>query len=125
MLFLSVSISKQAGHSLQVGHRTDCVRGPSGTGKGTVNRYKRHRCPYCPYISSFTTNLLNHIRTHTGEKPYSCPYCPLRFAQKGSVRSHILTHTGEKPFACSHCDYRSSRKTTLKAHIVSHHLHHS
>ncbi|XP_037798639.1 protein tramtrack, beta isoform-like isoform X3 [Penaeus monodon] len=86
-------------------------------------RNKTRQCPYCPYTTHFTTNLTNHVRTHTGEKPYSCPHCPISFTQKGSLRSHILTHTGEKPFACPYCSYRSSRKTTVKAHIFAYHSH--
>lgn len=112
---------ESAGHSLQVGAESGGWRGPTGAGRGSVNRHKSHQCQYCSYTTSFTTNLQNHERTHTGERPYSCSYCSLSFTQKGSLRSHILTHTGEKPFPCPYCNYRSSRKTTLRAHVCAHH----
>ena len=79
-----------------------------------------HRCPYCPYVTMMKTNLNNHVRTHTGEKPYPCPYCSMSFSQKGSLQTHIRTHTGEKPFACTFCSYRSAQKSTLNNHVWTH-----
>ncbi|XP_066970950.1 longitudinals lacking protein, isoforms H/M/V-like isoform X40 [Macrobrachium rosenbergii] len=100
------------------------VPGRRGRGIGSRSEVpqtgKWHQCPYCPYFSVMKTNLNNHIRTHTGEKPYLCPYCPSSFSQKGSLQNHIRTHTGEKPFACSFCPYRSAQKSTLNSHMWSH-----
>ncbi|XP_047478302.1 longitudinals lacking protein, isoforms H/M/V-like isoform X21 [Penaeus chinensis] len=84
--------------------------------------YKTHQCPYCTYNTKFTTSLRNHMRTHTGEKPYSCPYCSFCSATKDRLKSHIRTHTGEKPYACSYCPHRSSRKDSLKNHMLTHQL---
>ncbi|XP_050686822.1 longitudinals lacking protein, isoforms H/M/V-like isoform X13 [Eriocheir sinensis] len=84
---------------------------------------KLHHCPYCDYSSNVTTNLKNHLHTHTGEKPFSCPLCTFSFATKDRLTTHIRTHTGEKPFQCSVCAYRSSRKDSLKNHMLTHQSH--
>ncbi|XP_047492025.1 zinc finger protein 513-like [Penaeus chinensis] len=91
----------------------DAVRTKKNTGK-------MHRCSYCNYVTNKTTNLIRHIHTHTGEKPFSCPYCPYRATQENNIKSHIRTHTGEKPYKCPHCPYCSSQKSSLRNHILTH-----
>ncbi|XP_064092734.1 zinc finger and BTB domain-containing protein 7A-like isoform X43 [Macrobrachium nipponense] len=83
---------------------------------------KTHSCTYCDYVTNKTTNLMRHIHTHTGEKPFACPYCPFRATQENNIKSHIRTHTGEKPYACALCPYRSSHKSSLHHHMVSHQM---
>ncbi|XP_017891859.1 zinc finger protein 845-like [Ceratina calcarata] len=46
---------------------------------------------------------------------YSCPVCKKAFA-KGSLRNHIRNHTGERPFPCAKCLASFSRRSDLSAH---------
>ncbi|KAK7077452.1 hypothetical protein SK128_017916 [Halocaridina rubra] len=82
---------------------------------------KIHRCPYCSYSSYVSTNLQNHMRTHTGEKPYPCPKCSYSATTKDNLKKHIFIHTGEKPFPCSLCSYSTTTKGYLKRHVLAVH----
>ncbi|XP_045606090.1 zinc finger and BTB domain-containing protein 7A isoform X4 [Procambarus clarkii] len=109
----------------QLGRAESGNEGPSRGGaiaarKTVVPNIKWHQCPYCSYSTPRKTHLIDHIRTHTGEKPYVCPYCPSRFVQKGTLNSHIRTHTGEKPFMCPLCPQSFAQKTNLRSHLCTH-----
>ncbi|KAK3886146.1 hypothetical protein Pcinc_009723 [Petrolisthes cinctipes] len=91
-----------------------------GLPRGFTNSNKNHQCSICTYTTNVATNLRNHMRTHTGEKPFSCQYCTFRTTQKRNLITHIRTHTGEKPYACEHCPYRSAWKGNLNAHMLTH-----
>ncbi|XP_045112972.1 zinc finger and BTB domain-containing protein 7A-like isoform X2 [Portunus trituberculatus] len=92
--------------------------GGAGTGERSVREV--HQCPCCSYITPRKDHMKEHIRTHTGEKPFSCPHCPYRTAKNSDIHRHMQTHTGEKPFACSQCPFRTSRRVNLKNHLRTH-----
>ena len=52
---------------------------------------------------------------------YPCLYCCKTFSFASKLRDHMRTHTGERPFQCHLCAYRASRVWVLKRHMHSVH----
>ncbi|XP_006635731.1 zinc finger protein 516 [Lepisosteus oculatus] len=51
-----------------------------------------YACNICGKSFPFQSSLSQHMRKHTGDKPYKCPYCDHRASQKGNLKIHIRTH---------------------------------
>ena len=103
-----------------------------GQGFESYQHYKMHvqehrlengsyQCPQCSYSTKFKSSMTNHIRRHTGQKPYCCKFCPYRAAQKSSIDKHLLIHSGTKPFSCKFCPYRSTQMGNLTNHVLTVH----
>ncbi|XP_061098120.1 zinc finger protein 516 [Conger conger] len=51
-----------------------------------------HSCGICGKSFPFQSSLSQHMRKHTGARPYKCPYCEHRASQKGNLKVHIRSH---------------------------------
>lgn len=49
-------------------------------------------------------------------KPFKCQTCPASFTNGYSLINHTRSHTGEKPYACEKCEEKFARLTSLRMH---------
>ncbi|XP_065363182.1 zinc finger protein OZF-like [Calliphora vicina] len=64
--------------------------------------------------------LINHKRSHTGEKPFNCIICDRRFMTKSLLLEHKACHETERKHVCEVCGKSFNRPKALYHHK---HLH--
>lgn len=65
---------------------------------------KSHVCHICSKSFAYPSILAEHMKNHTGERPYLCSICGKSFRQSGALHYHQRIHNGYKPFTCQICN---------------------
>ncbi|XP_037728442.1 zinc finger protein 184 [Drosophila subpulchrella] len=84
----------------------------------------RYQCEECGKSFASRHSLRYHVKSvHSTERPFACQHCERRFVLRTQLLSHLRTHTGEaKPriFECQRCSKYWPTKSDLRTHMRSH-----
>ncbi|KAL3284014.1 hypothetical protein HHI36_018184 [Cryptolaemus montrouzieri] len=73
-------------------------------------------CTECGKTYKTNYKLNEHMRKHTGEKPYKCGSCEKTFRSKIGLAQHEAKHTGQYEFSCPTCGKGFQCRSYLMVH---------
>lgn len=92
-----------------------------GHGNTVLEDFKEsHQCAICDRSFKRLSHLKQHIRVHTGDRPFKCAQCSRMFVSASALKGHSRTHAGVRDFKCHLCRMLFTTNGSLRRHMVAH-----
>ncbi|XP_005096526.1 transcription factor E4F1 isoform X2 [Aplysia californica] len=80
------------------------------------------KCMVCDKSFRGSTYLRQHMRMHTGDRPYQCPHsdCHQSFISRDILKKHMFVHTEQRDFKCGECGKMFKRLAHVQQHLRVH-----
>ncbi|XP_034045258.1 mucin-2 isoform X2 [Thalassophryne amazonica] len=78
----------------------------------------KNQCGECGRVLSSQSSLENHVRVHSGSRPFICKLCGKSFPNLKGLKRHIGVHRNGKIHICPHCGKGFVYRFGLTKHIL-------
>lgn len=102
------------------GNPSSTTESNNASGVPTTTTTKTHMCDICQKIFKRREHLYQHVKLHTGFRPFVCDHCSKSFMRKEHLLRHMISHSGQKNYTCNICDKSFSRNDNLLKHKKTH-----
>ncbi|KAK6192009.1 hypothetical protein SNE40_003565 [Patella caerulea] len=82
---------------------------------------KPYICGICSKAFGQHSNIVLHMRSHTGEKPYICDVCGKGFSGKSDLNRHKNIHSVVKKYWCEECQRGFNDNSGFRRHKLIYH----
>lgn len=77
-------------------------------------------CLMCQKLTKSKQALIEHFRSHTGEKPHKCDLCPAKFRYSGQLGAH-KKKCSKLMIQCEKCEKKFPTQTVYDKHVYKYH----
>lgn len=81
---------------------------------------RRFMCEICGNTFTQKVNMQQHLKQHTGERPWPCDECDKSFAEKSHLSRHKSLHKIDRPYICELCGSSFKTERCRKVHYKVH-----
>lgn len=115
-----LSSSSESDNKINVQLSTIADNNNTSNTNANTTPVKVHICEICQRGFKRREHLYQHVKLHTGFRPYICESCSKAFMRKEHLLRHSTLHSGQKNFTCNICEKSFSRNDNLLKHKKTH-----